>query len=172
MALPPGRLRCKINAAAEVLPGVVLWKDQESLQEPFSRLVLLVTNHFTAMSIKQYPEPLGSIFLTGMDGFVYEFPQAIAEQHRVSPDRIKELGHLPIVPYTQLALPAPNQGDEVSARHYVLRDDGQFGPHSDLLHGTAYSIEDGICYTGLHFHPGGGFLAKFSNDSRTGAHLV
>jgi hypothetical protein len=76
-------------------------KDQESVQEPFSRFVPLVRTQFTAMSIKVYPEPLGSIFLTGLDGFVYEFPAAIANQHRVSPERIKELGHLPIVPCTR-----------------------------------------------------------------------
>jgi hypothetical protein len=150
----------------------VLQKDLESLQEPFSCFVPVVTTHFTVMSIKVYPEPLGSIFLTGLDGFVYEFPAAIANQHRVSPERIKELGHLPIVPYTRLVLPNPNQGDEVSARHYVLRDDGQYAPHSDLLYGTAVSEEDGICYTGLHFHPGGGFGARFTNDSRTGGHLT
>ena len=112
------------------------------------------------MSIKLYPEPLGSIFLTGLDGFVYEFPATIAKKHRVSPERIKELGHLPIVPYTTLVLPNPNEGDEVSARHYVLREDGQYGPHTDLLYGTAVSEEDGICYTGLHFHPGRRFSRK------------
>jgi hypothetical protein len=125
-----------------------------------------------ATSIKLYPEPLGSIFLTGPDGFVYEFPANIANKHRVSPERIKELGHLPIIPYTSLVLPSPNEGDEVSARHYVLREDGQYAPHTDLLYGTAVSEEDGICYTGLHFHPGGGFRARFTNDSRTGGHLT
>jgi hypothetical protein len=124
------------------------------------------------MSIKLYPEPLGSVFLTGLDGFVYEFPEAIANQHRVSAKRIKELGHLPIAPYTSLVLPHPSEADEVSARHYVLRDDGQYGPHSDLLYGTAVSEENGFCYTGLHFHPGGGFVARFAKDDRTGAHLI
>jgi hypothetical protein len=124
------------------------------------------------MSSKLYPEPLGSVFLTGLDGFVYEFPETIAKQHRISPERIKELGHLPIAPYTELVFPNTNAGDEVSARHYVLRDDGQFGPHADLLYGTAVSESDGICYTGLHFHPGGGFAARFARDDRTGAHLI
>ena len=128
------------------------------------------------MSIKVYPEPLGSVFLTGLDGFVYEFPELLAKQHRVSPERIKELGHLPIVPYTGLipptgsVPPVANAGDEVSARHFVLREDGQYGPHSDLLYGTAVSEEDGIFYTGLHFHPGGGFAAKFLVNQ--GAHLT
>jgi hypothetical protein len=54
----------------------------------------------------------------------------------------------------------------------VLREDGQYGPHSDLLYGTAVSEEDGICYVGLHVHPHGGFVARFANDRRTGAHLT
>jgi hypothetical protein len=124
------------------------------------------------MSIKLYPEPLGSVFLTGLDGLVYEFPEAIARQHRVSPERIKELGHLPIAPYTKLVLPDASTGDEVSARHYVLREDGHYGPHADLLYGTAISEADGICYTGLHIHPNGNFAARFLKDERTGAHLI
>ena len=125
------------------------------------------------MSIKLYPEPLGSVFLTGLDGFIYEFPEEMARQYRVSPERVKELGHLPLAPYTSLALPNPNEGDEVSARHYVLREDGQYGPHSDVLYGTAVAEESGICFTGFHFHPGGSFTARFTDGSeRSGAHLV
>ncbi len=126
------------------------------------------------MSIKQYPEPLGSIFLTGPDGFVYEFPEEVAKQHRVSLERIKELGHLPIAPYTSLVLPDVHSGDEVSARHFVLRADGQFGPHSDVLYGTAINQDDGYCYTGFHFHPAGSDTAKFLNfaDKHPGAHLT
>jgi hypothetical protein len=123
------------------------------------------------MSIKLYPEPLGSVFLTGLDGLVYEFPEAIAKPYRVSPERIKELGRLPIVPYTELVLPNPNAGDEVSARHYVLREDGQYGPHADLLYGTALAA-DGIYYAGLHIHSDGGFVARFLQDGRTGEHLI
>jgi hypothetical protein len=147
-------------------------KGSKNVQEAFSCFVPVVTTHITAMSMKLYPEPLGSVFLTGLDGHVYEFPEAIARQHQVSPERIKELGHLPIVPYTKLVLPNSNEGDEVSARHYVLREDGQYGPHSDLLYGTAVSEEDGVCYVGLHFHPHGGFPARFANSGRTGAHLT
>ena len=109
--------------------------------------------------MKQFPEPLGSIFLTGLDGFIYEFPEALARQHRVSSERIKELGHLPIAPYPGMVAPA-SADDEVSARHYVLRDDGQFGPHTDLLYGTAVSEDDGIYYAGLHFHPYGRFCGQ------------
>jgi hypothetical protein len=126
------------------------------------------------MSTKQYPEPLGSIFLTGPDGFVYEFPEAIAKQYRVTPERTKELGHLPIAPYTSLVLPQANDQDEVSARHFVLREDGQFGPHSDVLYGTAINQDNDICYTGFHFHPNGSTRAKFLNlaDQPSGAHLI
>jgi hypothetical protein len=147
-------------------------KAQKICKNPSCASSLLVANHITAMSMKLYPEPLGSVFLTGLDGLVYEFPEAAAKQHQVSPERIKELGHLPIVPYTKLVLPNSNEGDEVSARHYVLRDDGQYGPHSDLLYGAAVSEKDGICYVGLHFHPHGGFLARFDDGGRTGAHLT
>ncbi|HKM57712.1 MAG TPA: hypothetical protein VJX28_03135 [Chthoniobacterales bacterium] len=126
------------------------------------------------MSIKLYPEPLGSIFLTGLDGFVYELPEAVAKQHRVSPERLKELGHLPIIPCTSLVLDNTKEGDEVSARHYVLREDGQFGPHSEVLYGTAVAQDDGFCYTGYHFHPDGSATARFVDwePGRSGHHLV
>lgn len=112
------------------------------------------------MSIKVYPEPLGSIFLTGPDGFIYEFPESLAKQYRVTPERIKELGHLPIAPYTKM-VPATVNEEEVSARHFVIREDGQFGPHSDVLFGTAVSQHDNLCYTGYHVHPNGGLTAIF-----------
>lgn len=81
-------------------------------------------------------------------------------------------GYLPIAPYTELVLPDTSTGDEVSARHYVLREDSHYGPHADLLYGTAISEADGICYTGLHIHPNGNFAARFLKDERTGAHLI
>jgi hypothetical protein len=128
------------------------------------------------MSIKVYPEPLGSIFLTGPDGFIYEFPESLAKQYRVTPERIKELGHLPITSYTKMVLAISNEAEEVSARHFVIRDDGQYGPHSDVLYGTAVAQDDGVCYTGYHFHPDGSATAKFLefNDPalQTGHHLV
>jgi hypothetical protein len=127
------------------------------------------------MSIKVYPEPLGSIFLTGPDGFMYEFPESLAKQYRVSPERVKELGHLPITPYTKM-VPAPaNDEEEVSARHFVIREDGQFGPHSNVLLGTAISQNDGVCYTGYHYHPDGSERAiflEFSNEMQTGHYVT
>jgi hypothetical protein len=153
--------------AGEVYPAKRLRNNSRTLLS----FRLSDNNPFKGMSMKQFPEPLGSVFLTGLDGFIYELPEALARQHRVSPERIKELGHLPIAPYPGMVAPA-SADDEVSARHYVLRDDSQFGPHTDLLYGTAVSEDDGICYTGLHFHPTGGFAARFLRDSRTGAHSI
>jgi hypothetical protein len=124
------------------------------------------------MSIKLYPEPLGSIFLTGPDGIVYEFPEAMAKEYRVSAERVKELGHLPIAPYTKLVHENPDDGDEVSARHYVLGDDGQYGPHAGLLFGTAFSEKEGCYCTGFHYHPDGGFAATFLASEPAHLHLT
>ena len=126
------------------------------------------------MSIKVYPEPLGSIFLTGPDGFIYEFPESVAKQYRVSPERMKELGHLPISSYTKMSPVAGNE-EEVSARHFVIREDGQFGPHSNVLLGTAISQDDGVCYTGYHYHPDGSeraIFVDFSDEIRTGHYVT
>jgi hypothetical protein len=104
-----------------------------------------------------FPQPLDTIFLTGPDGFVYELPRNIAQTYRITSERIAELGHLPLKPYPPAVEP------EVMGHHFVVNADGVYGPHSDLLLGTAVA-GDGRYYTGWHRHPHGTELAIFENQ--------
>ena len=104
---------------------------------------------------KTYPEPLGTVFLAGLDGFVYEIPEDVALTYRITPDRIKELGHLPI------SAERVGAGEpEVIGHHFVIGPDGVYGPHTDLLFGTAIA-NDGRYYSGWHRHLHGTELAEF-----------
>jgi hypothetical protein len=102
---------------------------------------------------KIYPQPLGTVFLAGFDGCVYEIPEEVALTYRITPVRVKELGHLP-VSAKQVVEP------EVVGHHYVIGPDGTYGPHADLLFGTAIA-SDGRYYSGWHRHPSGTELAEF-----------
>ena len=71
-------------------------------------------------------------------------------------DRLaKELGHLPAS-----ATRGASSDPEVVGHHYVIGADGVYGPHTDLLFGTAIA-SDGRYYTGWHRHPHGTELAEF-----------
>jgi hypothetical protein len=104
-----------------------------------------------------FPQPLGTIFLTGPDGFVYELPEEVAEKYRITQPRIAELGHLPLAAYPRANRP------EVVGHHFVVNADGVYGPHIDVLLGTAIA-NDGRYYTGWHRHPNGTELAIFENQ--------
>jgi hypothetical protein len=104
---------------------------------------------------KIYPEPLGTVFLAGLDGCVYEIPEEVALTYRITSARIKELGHLPIA-----AKHAGATEPEVVGHHYVIGPDGTYGPHSYLLFGTAIA-SDGRYYSGWHRHPHSTELAEF-----------
>lgn len=104
-----------------------------------------------------FPQPLGTIFLTGPDGFVYEVPEEVAKKYRITPDRVAELEHLPLTAY-----PSAN-GPEVVGHHFVVNADGVYGPHTDVLLGTAIA-SDGRYYTGWHRHPQRTELAIFENQ--------
>jgi hypothetical protein len=106
-------------------------------------------------NVKTYPEPLDSIFSLSPDGKVYEIPVQLAEQLQVQPERMKELGHLPFFPHSDAPV-------EVTGRHFVVGPDGRFGPHTDVLYGTALD-SDGRYYTGWHHHPNGTELAVFEH---------
>ena len=106
-------------------------------------------------NVKTYPEPLDSIFALSPDGKVYEIPVQQAEQLQVHAERMKELGHLPFFPHSDAPV-------EVTGRHFVVGPDGRFGPHTDVLYGTALD-SDGHYYTGWHHHPNGTELAVFEH---------
>ena len=65
-----------------------------------------------------FPQPLGTIFLTGPDGFVYEVPEEVAKEYRITPGRVAELGHLPLTAYSSA------NGPEVVGHHFVVNADG------------------------------------------------
>jgi hypothetical protein len=98
------------------------------------------------------PRRLDTIFLTGPGGLVYEFPRELATQHLVSPERVKELGHLPILPYG--ARVPDDDDDEVGGRHLVTQTSGALGFHRDARFGV-YRWSDGYYYQGEHYHPYG-----------------
>ena len=104
-----------------------------------------------------FPESLGTIFLTGPGGFVYEMPEEVAKEYRVAQDRVAELEHLP-----STVCPSAN-GPEVVGHHFVVNADGVYGPHTDVLLGTAIA-SDGRYYTGWHRHPQGTEQAIFENQ--------
>ena len=108
---------------------------------------------------------LDTVFLTGPGGRVYELPAAVAEQYLVRPDRISELGHLPIVPYgcqdklepPARAAPSRNETYDVEGRHMVFGYDQWSGTyrhywHFEVLDGTFLGV-DGVYYQGPHYHP-------------------
>jgi hypothetical protein len=103
-----------------------------------------------------FPQPLGTIFLTGPDGFVYELPEEVAKEYRIPVARLEELGHLPLEPYPRATQP------EVVGHHFVVNENGVYGPHTDVLLGTAIA-GDGRYYTGWHRHPQGTELAVFED---------
>jgi hypothetical protein len=103
-----------------------------------------------------FPQPLDTIFLAGLDGFVYELPEEVAKRYRITPARVEALGHLPLAPYPPATPP------EVVGHHFVVNADGVYGPHTDVLLGTAIA-SDGRYYTGWHRHPHGTELATFEN---------
>lgn len=99
---------------------------------------------------------LESVFLTGPGGGIYEIPAQIAEQYRVSAERISELGHLPIRPYEM-----PTEGeDEVGGRHKVASGSGGAIPSAWTFHqtwefGTYLEAGSGRYIQGIHRHPWG-----------------
>jgi len=99
---------------------------------------------------------LNTIFATGADGKIYEIPAASASEFLITPERVKELGHLPILPYTKLAAPSPSvtegELEEVGGRHRVLLRNGTFGWHTDFAYGTYRWVSNGQYYTGWHAH--------------------
>jgi hypothetical protein len=117
------------------------------------------------------PARLDTIFLTGPGGLVYEIPRDVAAKHVVGPARIKELGHLPIEPYSEKhaeqrhshgpsGIPADIAGGDVEGRHLVPNQWGQLVWHYNPIFGTARGV-DGYFYTGVHTHPYGTEIAVF-----------
>lgn len=108
---------------------------------------------------------LNTTFLTGPGGLIYEIPLDVAASYVVSPERVKELGHLPIRPYQfeQSTDPVLTENEvaseqyDVEGRHLGLGID-QWGKyttwHNDCRYG-AYIGTDGHSYFGIHRHPWG-----------------
>lgn len=105
---------------------------------------------------------LDSVFLTGPDGFVYEFPKEVADAHRISEQRIAVLGHLPIKPYHEALALSEDTGqvDEVAGRHKVAGAGGGAAPanwsyHATWEYGTYLDFASGRFAQGIHRHPWG-----------------
>src|SRR5258708_19257279 len=69
-----------------------------------------------------FPQPLGTIFLTGPDGFVYEVPEEVAKKYRMTSARVVELRDLPLAAY-----PSAN-GPGVFGQHFSVNRDGAYRP--------------------------------------------
>lgn len=103
-------------------------------------------------------ELVDSVFATGPDGRIYEIPNAEALKYAVTPARAKELGHLPILPYTDLRIPGTEsviEEVEVRGGHAVPPADDGSGFHRDWLFGTYRWLGNGCYYKGVHRHPFG-----------------
>src|SRR5258708_20191859 len=70
-----------------------------------------------------FPQPLGTIFLTGPDGFVYEVPEEVARKYRMTPARVVELRHLPLA-----ALPSPH-GPQALCPQFGVNSHVSYLPH-------------------------------------------
>jgi len=95
---------------------------------------------------------MNSIFVHDALGNLYEIPKTEAEKYAMTRARVKELGHLPLVPPDQLVESVP-QGEEaeVSGRHAVLSDGG-YGYHLDWSFGPYIWHVDRATYNGWHRH--------------------
>lgn len=102
---------------------------------------------------------LNTIFVTGADGKIYEIPAAKAAEFVITPERMKELCHLPILPYTKVATRATRKKKkelaEVGGRHKTMLMDGTFEWSRDWVYGAYRWVCDGNYYTGRHAHPWG-----------------
>src|SRR5260370_40860483 len=47
-----------------------------------------------------FPQPLATLFLTGPDGFVYEVPDEVSKEYRITPDLVPELRDPPLGPHS------------------------------------------------------------------------
>jgi len=111
---------------------------------------------------------LESVFLTGPGDLLYEIPKDVATKFVLSPERLKELGHLPIEPYSaiggkrQQSQQKSNEeaGGDVEGRHLAWNPYLGWVWHSNVLFGTALAV-NGFYYTGYHYHPYGTELAYF-----------
>jgi hypothetical protein len=117
---------------------------------------------------------LESVFLTGPGDLIYEIPKEVAAKHVVTSERIKELGHLPIAPYSVISKSAethtpgtvhqhfsPEVAEaDVEGRHMAWNPVLGWVWHGNVLFGTARAV-DGFFYTGPHYHPYGNELAIF-----------
>lgn len=106
------------------------------------------------------PIALGTVFVTAPDGKIFELPRSVAESYVVTPEREKELGHLPLQPYTALVPRTPPPiGAEVSLRHRVA----PLGPgaslpeawvyHTTWEYGAYMDAASGDFMVGFHRHP-------------------
>lgn len=114
---------------------------------------------------------LESVFLTGPDGRIYEFPRSLSDQHAVSAERVKELGHLPIQPYTLASEHAGKEEEAtVAGRHKVPGAAGggsvaawQF--HATWEFGTYLDHASGRFAQGIHRHPWGDERGEGASES-------
>lgn len=108
----------------------------------------------TAPEQNPLPQRLDSVFLTGPGGRVYEIPRKLADKYLIGLERIRELGHLPIVPYgvSDGGAGARAMGGDVEGRHMVMLPSGVLGFHTDIQFGTFHAT-DGNYYLGDHYHP-------------------
>src|SRR5260370_40754721 len=71
-----------------------------------------------------FPQPLGTIFLTGPDGFVYEVPEEVAKKYRMTSARVLGLQHPPPPPHPSAHCP------QVFCPHFVLHSHCAYAPHT------------------------------------------
>lgn len=122
----------------------------------------------TAVQERKPAVKLDSVFLTGPGDLLYEVPKDVATKYVMSPERLKELGHLPIEPYSTIGKKrdkpatsgAEEGGGDVEGRHLAWNPYLGWVWHSNVLFGTALAV-NGFYYTGYHYHPYGTELAYF-----------
>ena len=98
-----------------------------------------------------YHEPvlLDTLFLRGPDGTTYEIPLTEALRFRVTPERVRELGHAPF----------PPAEDEVVGHHKIPSsspaDPTGWTFHTTWEFGAYYDQNAGRFAVGMHRHPYG-----------------
>ena len=90
-------------------------------------------------------EPLDVVFVTSLDGKLYELPTAVAAKYEVTEARARELGDIPIKPEQE-------DDDEVGGRHRMLLPDGTTRYHANWVSGAYVWHRDYRSYSGPHWH--------------------
>lgn len=101
---------------------------------------------------------LDSHFLMDSNGKVYEIPASDLDGYCVTPEREKEIGHLPfdVKSFVRILESAHGESGEVEG-HHLVQDSagGMWTAHTDWQYGAFIDPSDGSFCVAFHRHPHG-----------------